>query len=36
MSSITEAMAVAAPSFTGELLRPTDSAYDDAAGCTTG
>jgi len=29
MSSIAEAIALAAPSFTGELLRPTDHAYDD-------
>ena len=29
MSSIAEALALAAPSFTGQLLRPTDHAYDD-------
>ena len=29
MSSIAEAIALAAPSFTGQLLRPTDHAYDD-------
>ena len=29
MSSITDAMTVAAPSFTGALLRPTDSGYDE-------
>jgi FAD binding domain/Berberine and berberine like len=29
MSSIAEAIALAAPSFTGQLLRPTDLAYDD-------
>jgi FAD/FMN-containing dehydrogenase len=29
MSSITDAMTVAAPSFTGQLLRPTDHAYDE-------
>jgi len=29
MSSITDAMTVAAPSFTGELLRPTDGGYDE-------
>src|SRR5213593_1599752 len=29
MSSIDEAIALAAPSFTGQLLRPTDLAYDD-------
>ena len=29
MSSIAEAIALAAPSFTGQLLRPTDPAYDD-------
>ena len=28
MSSIAEAIALAAPSFTGQLLRPTDHAYD--------
>jgi FAD/FMN-containing dehydrogenase len=29
MSSITEAVSVAAPLFSGQLLRPTDPAYDD-------
>jgi FAD/FMN-containing dehydrogenase len=29
MSSITEAIAIAAQSFTGQLLQPTDQAYDD-------
>jgi FAD/FMN-containing dehydrogenase len=29
MSSIAEAIALAAPTFTGQLLRPTDPAYDD-------
>ena len=29
MSSIAEAIALAAPSFTGQLLRPTDRAYDE-------
>jgi FAD/FMN-containing dehydrogenase len=29
MLSIAEAIALAAPSFTGQLLRPTDHAYDD-------
>jgi FAD/FMN-containing dehydrogenase len=29
MSSIAEAIALATPSFTGQLLRPTDLAYDD-------
>ena len=29
MSSIAEAVSVAAPSFAGQLLRPTDPAYDD-------
>ena len=29
MSSIAEAIALAAPSFTGQLLQPTDPAYDD-------
>ena len=29
MSSITEAASVAAPSFAGQLLRPTDPGYDD-------
>jgi FAD/FMN-containing dehydrogenase len=29
MSSIAEAIALAAPSFTGQLLRPTDAAYDE-------
>jgi FAD/FMN-containing dehydrogenase len=28
MSSMTETIALAAPAFTGELLRPTDAAYD--------
>ena len=32
MSSITDAMTVAAPSFTGALLRPTDSGYDERRG----
>ena len=30
MSSIAEAIALAAPSFTGQLLQPTDAGYDDA------
>ena len=29
MSSIAEAIALASPSFTGQLLRPTDHGYDD-------
>ena len=32
MSSITDALTVAAPSFTGALLRPTDSGYDERRG----
>ena len=28
MSSIAEAIALAAPTFTGQLLQPTDQAYD--------
>jgi FAD/FMN-containing dehydrogenase len=29
MSSIAEAIALAAPSFTGQLLKPTDDGFDD-------
>jgi hypothetical protein len=29
MSSIAEAIALAAPTFTGQLLQPTDHAYDE-------
>ena len=29
MSSIAEAIALAAPTFTGQLVQPTDHAYDE-------